>query len=460
MQASQQIWLVVVLWVLICLGLAVTDNFTQQLSLTPLSAERSIRHGHVSSKLLKTDASSFSVSTRAIVGLKEIRSPTAYKKLPTPTCLHEGWRTASVFVLCAVLLVAAKVLLWLKPHGSSPSPTFAAIVGSQPPGGSKLRNQAMYLHRLKANSGGTNSVVFSPDGLTVYSGGSDGTIGIWRRVQGERIGTWIAHTQEVRALAISSDGRTLVSAGKDRTIRIWDTATGAVVRTIEKAHKGEITSLTLTTNGHKIISGSYDFTVGVWDVESGDKLNTLVGHRSCISSVALFPDDRRIATAGWDQMVRVVDILTGLPTAKCHGHTEKVTCAAVSPDGRRIATGCLDRKLRLWDSFGTPVIMKPNVSPPVLKESGISAICFSPDGEHVATGSLDGSIRIWETDTGNRVRTLVGHEAPVTSLVYSANGKRLASSSWDDTVCIWNAKTEVKPRIKMPPTMEIDMKWR
>ena len=75
-----------------------------------------------------------------------------------------------------------------------------------------------------------DGLVFTPDGQTVLSSGSDRTIQAWDPATGAVRYVLRGHSDSVHDLALSPDGRTLASASSDKTCILWDLAERAAPR--------------------------------------------------------------------------------------------------------------------------------------------------------------------------------------------------------------------------------------
>ena len=62
---------------------------------------------------------------------------------------------------------------------------------------------------------------------------------------------------------------------------------------------------------------------------------------------------------------------------------------------------------------------------------------WSPDGAWIATASGDGTARIWDAKTGAARFTLEGHTAGVAPVDWSPDSGRLVTGSEDGTAHVW-----------------------
>ena len=200
--------------------------------------------------------------------------------------------------------------------------------------------------KARLGKGTIQEIQYSPDGTRLAVAGS---IGIWLYDTStyQEVALLTGHTGWVLSVAFSPDGNTLASGSSDGTVRLWDARTGAHLQTLT-GHTNRVESVAFSPDGNTLASGSYDGTVRLWDARTGAHLQTL-GHTDSVFSVAFSPDGNTIASGSRDETVRLWDARTGADLQTLIGHTDSVFSVAFSPDGSTLASGSLDDTVLLWD---------------------------------------------------------------------------------------------------------------
>ena len=164
--------------------------------------------------------------------------------------------------------------------------------------------------------GSIMSVVFSPDGKLLATGGDAAEVRLWQVADGKPLLTYRGHTHWVLSIAFSPDGQTLASSSNDQTVKLWDVNTGQCLRTLH-GHTNWVWSVAFSPDGRTLASASFDRTIRLWDVSSGQPLRTLEGHTNSVRSIAFSLSDVTgempvlLASSSDDQTVRLWDIRTG-----------------------------------------------------------------------------------------------------------------------------------------------------
>ena len=354
-----------------------------------------------------------------------------------------------------------------------------------------------------------NSVVFSPDRRTIASGSGNGTIRLWNVHTGEFIKYLEGHRKSVNSVVFSPNGNTLLSTGEDG-ICLWDVDTGEYIEEVEISAVsaafspdgktcaiasetgisvrnartfqflkdlrenrgsednnfrgkdiGSIRSVAFSPDGNTIVSCGGN-NVHLWDSDTNQLLETLIEHTDSVNSVVFSQDGETIASASDDRTIRLWNVNTREHIKTLMGHADSVRCVVFSWDGETIASSSNDRTVRLWNA---------NTGEPIKTLTGhvenVNTVAFSPDGNTIASGSgqllyLGGGedsgtcvgqeIRLWNANTGELIKTLIGHTSVVNSVVFSPDGNTIASGSghwWGyegkastgEEVCLWNTNT-------------------
>jgi hypothetical protein len=124
-------------------------------------------------------------------------------------------------------------------------------------------------------TGYLNSVVVSPDGRFVLTGG-DG-VRLWDAATARQLQTF---PEAAASVAFSPDSRLILTGGGDvpdmseNSVRIWDLASGKLIRSFSGL-TSEVTTVAFSSDARSVFAGSRDGTASIWDVATGSKTGAL-----------------------------------------------------------------------------------------------------------------------------------------------------------------------------------------
>jgi WD40 repeat protein len=217
-----------------------------------------------------------------------------------------------------------------------------------------------------------------------------------------------------------------------------------------EGHEFGVTSIAFNPNGQSLLSSSFGTTPILWDIQTGNIIHRLEGHTGDVPSVAIGPDGRTALSGSVDLEVILWDLETAEIIHSMIGHSNWVLSVAYSPDGNTGLSGSADTTLIYWDlDEGIPI------RPLIGHRSGILSVAISPDGKLGASGScgrfitnddsgltcVEGELFIWDLNSGERIKSLTGHEGTVMSVTFSSDGLQLLSGATDNTLILWDVES-------------------
>lgn len=319
----------------------------------------------------------------------------------------------------------------LPPMLLEPIPNLSRILGSP---------------RLK-HGNWVSAVAWNADGSLVASAGRDSRVRVWDMQNGRLLRDYREHADWVKAVAFLPNGKVLSAAGKE--IRIWE-VTGNAEAKVMTSSTGHVKSLAVRPDGTQFVAGGDDRSVHVWDVETAKEAFTLGPFAGAVESVAWSAAGNLIAAVAGDGSLAVWDldkerkkILDLRVTAGTAAYSVRF-----SPDGKSVAV-CGEKFARIYAILAVGEKVEPAGTIRRTFEGGgahgdmVTCVAYSPDGKILATGSREKNIMLWDTNTGLRLRTLLGHSERVNAIAFSPNGDQLASVSEDQSIRLWDLSPTV-----------------
>ncbi|MEL6584133.1 MAG: c-type cytochrome [Pseudomonadota bacterium] len=182
------------------------------------------------------------------------------------------------------------------------------------------------------------------DGLTA-SASWDGSVGLWS--DGEPV-FLKGHGGAVNTVAFSADGHTLYSGSADGEILVWDVASARQDRRLLNAGFG-VNTLVLNEAEGWLAYGAVDGVTRVVDLDTGETLQDFSLERRPILAMALSADGTTLATGDGHGYISLIDVRAGHYIADLRATLRgPVWALAFSENGENIHAGGLDAAMYSW----------------------------------------------------------------------------------------------------------------
>jgi WD40 repeat protein len=303
------------------------------------------------------------------------------------------------------------------------------------------------------------AVALSPDGRELLAGNAKRTADVFLTEKGtillslkgylnqvdERILTdsymyWAALVNEAK---LSPDGKYIAVGRTGNNAKLIDFKTGRVYKTL-RGHKGMVISLSFSCDGKYLATGGIDGKVIVWEVETGLPVRTFSfqDEKEAIFSLDFSSDGKMLAAAIWAGYVIIWDMTTGdrVRSISPHGGNG---CYQVkfTPNGVYVISAGLDRKLKLIE-IDTGEEIRSFVGH--TEQALIHSINFNSAGDKFITAGDDGTIRVWDMASGLQTKRLRAHIGGAYSAKFDPSEKYIVSGGDDFLVRLWDASSGVQ----------------
>ncbi len=321
---------------------------------------------------------------------------------------------------------------------------------------SSLLRLILYTPQLRfiiaGHSDKVSGVAVSPDGKTVASASSDGTIGLWDTATGKASHAPLKSTEGgFESVAFSPDGKYLASGEGGRTgshggqIVLWDVASGYTPEVLAPGGGAWVDALAFSRDGNTLAAGLANASAALYSVAERKTVCPAIGRKvsnQVFTALVLSPDGREAAFAtgeGETQALSIWSTVTcqqvgqAMDTGKLAGFPGEggwITGLAYSPDGKQLAVADGDYLLVLDTATRLPVRDATVIDANFYIES----LSYSPDGRRIALASKR-EVVLLDADTGRQVGSqLLGPRGSVLSVAFGADGRSLAAGSSEPLV--------------------------
>ncbi|MCH8147901.1 MAG: WD40 repeat domain-containing protein, partial [Planctomycetes bacterium] len=281
--------------------------------------------------------------------------------------------------------------------------------------------------QVAGHSGPILSLVVSPDGYRLATGGRDGHVKIFDLPTIHPLGNITGFNGLPTSVAISSDGMLAVTGDQAKAVRVWNVTNNQ--NPFNFGMPEVVTDVSLLGEHKLVLAIAADGNLSGWSSADGKAVATVLTAPS--NAIAANRTATSVAAAGKDGVLRIIQ-WPPQPSRNLASLGGLVAAVKISHDGKFFLTGSHDQTVRLFDAeMGKEIrVLKGQVGP-------VFSAAISDDGELIASGNNAGTIKFWQLADGADRGTLAGHMGPVRDLAFHPTQPLAASVGEDGTVRVW-----------------------
>jgi WD40 repeat protein len=313
-------------------------------------------------------------------------------------------------------------------------------------GDKKTKESALELAKKRAADAERpiHALAFSPDNLTLATGGDGQVVHTWSAETGAPFEVFREHTGTVSLLHFAASN-ILLSAASDRKCLSWNlNPEWNLERTIGSGDGSSpladrVNALRFSHDGSLLATGGGEPSRGgeikLWKVSDGSLATELKNiHSDAVFSLDFSPDGKYLASGASDKFVRVTDLGTGKLLKTFEGHTHHVLGVSWKADGRTLVSSGADNMIKVWDFVSGE--KRKNIEG-FSKE--VTSVSFIGATDQALASAGDNQVRLVK-ENGENVRTFEGTADYMYSAAATPDGRVIVAGGQDSILRVWNGK--------------------
>ena len=284
----------------------------------------------------------------------------------------------------------------------------------------------LYSHRDNVTS-----VSFHPNGESVVTGSSDGTLRVWGMppqsgtaeiFNADREEARLGHGGSVSAFVVDKDGARVTTASYDGSVRAWSLMPDPQFR-FSKTEG--VLALAPSPDGASVASAGLNYSPGIWPLSGFGRVRRLPPHGNDLTGAAFDDDDSLLAVADSDATIRVY-------AGPDYKRVSSIPVRASVAFAGGLVAGAGRGGLTLWNPRTGAQLQS------IPWAESLSALAGRR--RYLAAGDAKGTILLFDVGTQNAIeRRRWTHAAPIRALAFDGAGRTLAAADGGGTIHLWQA---------------------
>ncbi|XP_043471479.1 WD repeat-containing protein 37 isoform X1 [Leptopilina heterotoma] len=197
-------------------------------------------------------------------------------------------------------------------------------------------------------------------------------------------------------------------------------------------HRDGVWEVSVGRSGQPIIAtASADHTARIWGIESGRCLLQYIGHTGSVNSVRFHPTRDLVLTSSGDNSSHVWQAAVNWDMPKR---------LQSSAEDLSLVTG---ERSAVDDQEELPPILRTPVRELVGHSGVVMASDWLPGAEQIVSASWDRTANLYDTETGDVIHTLCGHDRELTHVSTHHAQRLCVTSSRDSTFRLWDFREPI-----------------